>query len=197
MCMRFFRQECWSELPFPPPGNFPDPGTEPVSPALWADSAPAEPSGKLFSRLGPHSTKSPSLQEVSILVEHLKTPAFPSKHHGELDSPNHHCVIHGQRENASVPKMPCPPAHRRWKPHSVPLPLLPASKHRVFPHQARTTCYEFSHSLIFLLSYPHPTCIHFFIFLLSLSGCVGQICVNLTGLQDAQTFGQKLLWVCL
>ena len=29
--MGFTRQECWSGLPFPSPGNFPNPGTEPVS----------------------------------------------------------------------------------------------------------------------------------------------------------------------
>ena len=28
----FSRQECWSELPFPPPGDLPSPGIEPVSP---------------------------------------------------------------------------------------------------------------------------------------------------------------------
>ena len=32
--MGFSRQEYWSGLPFPPPGNLPDPGTEPASPAL-------------------------------------------------------------------------------------------------------------------------------------------------------------------
>ena len=45
----FFRQECWSRLPFPPPGDLPDPGIElesSVSPALQADSLPAESSGK-------------------------------------------------------------------------------------------------------------------------------------------------------
>ena len=30
----FFRQECWSQLPFPLPGYLPHPGIEPVSPAL-------------------------------------------------------------------------------------------------------------------------------------------------------------------
>ena len=30
--MGFSRQECWSELPFPPPGDLPNPGTEPLSP---------------------------------------------------------------------------------------------------------------------------------------------------------------------
>ena len=35
-----------SGLPFPPPGDLPDPGTKPVSPALQADSLPSEPPGK-------------------------------------------------------------------------------------------------------------------------------------------------------
>ena len=34
----FSRQEYWSGLPCPPPGNLPDPGIEPTSPALQADS---------------------------------------------------------------------------------------------------------------------------------------------------------------
>ena len=38
--------EYWSGLPFPPPGDPPDPGIEPMSPALQADSLPTEPSGK-------------------------------------------------------------------------------------------------------------------------------------------------------
>ena len=33
----FSRQECWSGLPFPSPGDLPDPGIEPGSPALQAD----------------------------------------------------------------------------------------------------------------------------------------------------------------
>ena len=36
--MGFSRQEYWSGLPFPPPGNLPDPGIEPVAdlvPILW------------------------------------------------------------------------------------------------------------------------------------------------------------------
>ena len=38
LSMGFSRQESWSGLPFPPPGNLPDPRIEPVSPALQADS---------------------------------------------------------------------------------------------------------------------------------------------------------------
>ena len=41
--MRFSRQEYWDGLPFSPPGNIPNPGIKPASPALQADSA--EPQG--------------------------------------------------------------------------------------------------------------------------------------------------------
>ena len=44
--MRFSRQKYWSGLPFPSPGDLPDPGIEPGSPALQAESLPTEPSGK-------------------------------------------------------------------------------------------------------------------------------------------------------
>ena len=44
--MGFSRQECWSGLPFPSPGDLPDPGIEPGSPALQADALPSEPPGK-------------------------------------------------------------------------------------------------------------------------------------------------------
>ena len=44
--MEFSRQEYWSGLPFPSPGDLPDPGTEPRSPALQVDSLPSEPPGR-------------------------------------------------------------------------------------------------------------------------------------------------------
>ena len=43
--MGFSRQEYWSGLPFPSPGDLPDPGIEPGSPALEADSLTSEPQG--------------------------------------------------------------------------------------------------------------------------------------------------------
>ena len=42
----FSRQEYWSGSPFPSPGDLPNPGIEPGSPALQADALPSEPSGK-------------------------------------------------------------------------------------------------------------------------------------------------------
>ena len=41
--MGFSRQEYWRGLLFPSPGDLPDPGIEPRSPALWADSLTSEP----------------------------------------------------------------------------------------------------------------------------------------------------------
>src|SRR5574340_70981 len=43
--MGFSRQEYWSGLPCPSPGDLPDPGIEPGCPALQVDSLPAEPEG--------------------------------------------------------------------------------------------------------------------------------------------------------
>ena len=48
--MGFSRQECWSGLPFPSPGELPDPGIEPGSPTLQADAyaLPSEPPGPII-----------------------------------------------------------------------------------------------------------------------------------------------------
>jgi len=47
LSMRFSKQEYWSGLPFPSPGDLSDPRINPASPALQADSLPFEPLGKL------------------------------------------------------------------------------------------------------------------------------------------------------
>ena len=44
--MRFSRQESWSGLPFPSPGDLPDPVIEPESPALQEDALPSDQPGK-------------------------------------------------------------------------------------------------------------------------------------------------------
>ena len=55
--MGFSRQEYWSRLPFPLRGGLPDPGIEPGSPALQADSLPSEPPGE------------PSMNETHVKLE--------------------------------------------------------------------------------------------------------------------------------
>ena len=47
LCIGFSRQEYWNGLPFPPPGDLPDPRTEHVSPALAGGFFITEPPGTL------------------------------------------------------------------------------------------------------------------------------------------------------
>ena len=46
LSMGFSREEYWSGLPFPSPGDLPNPGIEPRSPALQAYALTSEPPGK-------------------------------------------------------------------------------------------------------------------------------------------------------
>ena len=46
LSMGFSRQEYWSRLLFPSPGDLPDPEIEPRSSSLQADTLPSEPPGK-------------------------------------------------------------------------------------------------------------------------------------------------------
>ena len=52
LSMGFSRQEYWSGLPFPSPGDLPNPGIEPGSPALRADTLPSETPGKPLRKVG-------------------------------------------------------------------------------------------------------------------------------------------------
>ena len=58
--MGFSKQEYWSESPFPFPTDLPDPGIDPESPALQADSLPSE--------QGLNSTSSASLQITTKII---------------------------------------------------------------------------------------------------------------------------------
>ena len=66
LTMEFFRQEYRSELPFPSPGDLPDPGMEPVSLVSQADSLSIEPRSK------------PSSVYTSMLLSQVVPPSPPS-----------------------------------------------------------------------------------------------------------------------
>ena len=66
LSMGFPRQKYWSGLSFLSPKNLPNPGIEPGSPALQADSLPSEPPGK--------PTKSYSVQSSRSVVSDSVTP---------------------------------------------------------------------------------------------------------------------------
>ena len=58
LSMGFSRQEYWSGLPFPSPGDLPDPGIEPRSPALQVVALTSEPPGKpIYIILDHHNSK--------------------------------------------------------------------------------------------------------------------------------------------
>ena len=54
LSMGFSRQEHWSGLPFPPAGDLSNPGIEPRSPPLLADSLSSEPPGKPYTHIHTH-----------------------------------------------------------------------------------------------------------------------------------------------
>ena len=68
LSMGFSRQEYWSELPFPSPGDLPDPGIKSGSPALQADSLPPEPPGKSFSFSKKICVKNAHLIRIVVLI---------------------------------------------------------------------------------------------------------------------------------
>ena len=75
LTMGFSRQEYWSGLPFPSPGDLPNPGIEPGSPTLQVDGLPSELPGKLQVNLASNWTvrlgKNESFQSQSIQFQQL------------------------------------------------------------------------------------------------------------------------------
>ena len=65
--MGFSRQEYWSGLPFPSPGDLPDPGIKPRSPTLQADTLTSAPPGK------PLNTGIQSLRKRPIETQNFRT----------------------------------------------------------------------------------------------------------------------------
>ena len=78
--MGFSRQEHWGELPFPSPGDLPDPGIKPGSRAWQVDSLLTEPPGKpkknMFA-LNPAYLANLDLVRPSSLKILLKKEVFP------------------------------------------------------------------------------------------------------------------------
>ena len=69
----FPRQEYWSGLLFPSPGDLPDPGKIepmcPVSPALQVDSLPTKTSGKTWEFSKQHKGSCSSSKHIAVLLE--------------------------------------------------------------------------------------------------------------------------------
>ena len=79
--MEFSRQEYWSGLPFPSPGDLPNPGIEPRSPTLQADVLPSEPPGKPFRHTAA-TVAAKSLQSCPTLSDPMDCSLQGSSVHG-------------------------------------------------------------------------------------------------------------------
>ena len=93
----FSRQEYWSGLPFPSPGDLPNPGIEPGSPALQADALPSEPPGKtqkygteikegLYSWMGRQYFKNGNISQMVYMLNAIfNKPPASFLHNGQVD----------------------------------------------------------------------------------------------------------------
>ena len=83
----FSRQEYWSGLPFPPPGDLPNAGIEPRYPTLQVDSLPSEPLGKpkntgvgslsLLQGIFPTQESNQGLLHCRLILYQLSYPGSP------------------------------------------------------------------------------------------------------------------------
>ena len=106
LSIAFLRQEYWSGLPFPSPGDLPDPGIKPASPALAGRFFTSEPLGKpqlnlavliIFSLFKKKQAKQ------SKTIPQVKTKSqYPYPHHVLFASPSIHLYY---------PLMQPPPFH--------------------------------------------------------------------------------------
>ena len=128
--MEFSRQEYWSGLPLPSPGDLPSPGIEPRSPTLWADSLLSEPPGKPLDHQGSPFSKhfDGKVGEGKLVNYHSNltlllskqykpevTVRIPRWHSGEGSA----CQCRRPRFDPWVGKIPW---SRKWQPTPVFLP---------------------------------------------------------------------------
>ena len=91
LSMGFPRQEYWNRLPFPPPGDLLDLGiapASPVSPALQADSFPAEPLGKPNAKKNRNKIYFTSTRVASVKPNKQKITS-PGKNEEEIGTLEH------------------------------------------------------------------------------------------------------------
>ena len=106
--MGLSRQEYWSGLPFPSPGDLPNPGIEPWSPALQTDALPSEP----FQM---HPESSSSISSLEALVSQMALTSISEgasslkELYGETSCESDimgYIYIRGRRTLLKVPRIP-------------------------------------------------------------------------------------------
>ena len=120
--MWFSRQKYWSELPFPFPGDLPDPGIEPESPALAGGFFTAEPPGK------------PPLYVVVQISQHSLLKRLSFLHCIFLPALSSACQCRRCRRPGFDPWVRKIPWSRKWQPTLV---FLPRKFHKVAKSQTQ------------------------------------------------------------
>ena len=117
--MEFSRPDYWSGWLFPSPGDLPNPGVEPRSPTLEADSLPAEPQG-----VSPAIDVYKIISRSAVLCELGHTESYSSGLREKLDLL--HCYFSNgssdSKESTFHPWVRKIPWHREWLPTPVFLP---------------------------------------------------------------------------
>ena len=85
LSMGFSRQEYWNGLPFPSPGDLPDPGIKPVSPSFQADALTTEPQGKLGPKCPTKLGAGTSLSPVPTSLMTQRRPVSLEEASNELE----------------------------------------------------------------------------------------------------------------
>ena len=84
----FSRLEYWSGLPFPSPGDLPNPGIEPGSPTFQADALTSEPPGKSEALHKNHRAQGVQISSVQSLSHvRLFATSWTAAHQASLSSP--------------------------------------------------------------------------------------------------------------
>ena len=102
LSMGFFRQQCWSDLPFPSLGDLPDPGIKPSSPVLQVDSLP-------LSRQG-----SPHYRTVANLKFSVNYRASGIQSHPKLSHSGYPCGTSPLFWGLSLMPVQAPRASEIW-----------------------------------------------------------------------------------
>ena len=115
--MGFSRQEYWTGLPCPPPGDLPNPGTKPKYPTLQVDSLPSKPPENSNYILYTYAT-----------LRYMSCRKQTAEHRGRLIHCRSHSVTHrtGIRPQALDSEAVCPPPDKLLFPaHTLSHPICP------------------------------------------------------------------------
>ena len=137
--MEFFRQEYWSGLPFPSPGDHPNLGIEPRSPALQADSSASEPPAGERLKFAPGCQELGSPRYPQHLI--LWTSGSCSPNLATMFHPGPASLLTGfhtpRMLNSSAPLGPAPPNQRPF-----PGRVLSLSTSSSWPPAPTLSCYR-------------------------------------------------------